>query len=311
MKAFRNQVNPNCTLEGPDHNKTLHRKARENIHTMKELIAKSDTLPLQVTDCMLLRNGFTGTNATSAHQSDLINFRNIGQNDFDAYVEHVYLRTCNTKASVKLNRLTTFSTTSRNVSKQQYARLQAEKKHVTRCFKKRLLYSQMTKDTFPHEQYLELPRAIADVNGIPQKGQKSLTTSFYFKKYGEEVIAPKFPPAWVPHSVILEGMFLINTTPLRIHSCMLEYANFILTRHAGRYLSAGVEEVHLVFDDPGRFDMHPKDIERSRRDTGKQGAVHEHIHFNDKTKVPSKWRNMLDCRKCKRLLPANCPQVPT
>ena len=128
MQAFKNQVNQNLTLEGPDHNKKLHRKARENIHTMTELRAKSDTLPLQATDCMLLRNGFTGVSATSAQQSDLINFRHIDQNDFDAYVEHVHLRTCNTKASVNLNRLTTFSTTSRNVTKQQYAWLQAEKK---------------------------------------------------------------------------------------------------------------------------------------------------------------------------------------
>jgi hypothetical protein len=172
MQKFRNQVNPNHTLEGHDHNKKQPKKARENIQAMKELLAKSDTLPLQTTDCMLLRNGFTSTNATSAQQSDLINFRNIGQNDFDAYVEHVYLRTGNTKASVKLNRLKTFSTTPRNVTKHQYARLQAEKKHVTQCLKKRLLYTQMTKGTLPHEQYLELPRAIADASGIPQKFYK-------------------------------------------------------------------------------------------------------------------------------------------
>ena len=30
----------------------------------------------------------------------------------------------------------------------------------------------------------------------------------------------RFPTAWLPDAVILEGMFMINTTPLRIHSQM-------------------------------------------------------------------------------------------
>ena len=198
-----------------------------------------------------------------------------------------------------MNQLKTFSTTKK-VSKHKYIQLQTERNHVAKCLKSRLLHCQMTNaDTVPHEQYLELPRAIADTNEIPQKGQKSTSTSFYFKKYGETVIATKFPPGWLPHSVILEGMFLINTTPLGVHKCMLEYTHFILVRHAGRYLSAGVQEVHIVFDDPGRFNVHPKDIERHRRDTNKE-TEHEHIKLNDQTKIPPKWRDLLGCRKCKR-----------
>ena len=84
-------------------------------------------------------------------------------------MDHVYLRTGNLKVSVKLNRLKTFSTTTKKVTKHQYARLESEKKHVTQCLKKRLLYCQLTNaDSVPHEQYLELPRALADSNGIPQ-----------------------------------------------------------------------------------------------------------------------------------------------
>jgi hypothetical protein len=48
-----------------------------------------------------------------------------------------------------------------------------------------------------------------------------------------------------------QGMFLISTTPLKIHSCMLEYTTFTFARHACRYLSSGVNEVHIVFDDLG------------------------------------------------------------
>lgn len=108
-------------------------KAKENIHAMIEALNKSDTLPLQNSQGAILRNGFTGTNASPAQQADLLNFREIGQGDFDSFVDHVYLRTGNLKVSVKLNRLKTFSTTTKKVTKHQYARLESEKKHVTQC----------------------------------------------------------------------------------------------------------------------------------------------------------------------------------
>lgn len=97
MQNFKKQVNPSST-QGNNQKKTQIIKARENIEAMKEMLKKSETLSLQTTE---LRNGFTDTNSTPAQQSDLINFRKIGQNDFDAYVEHVYLRTGNTRAQVK------------------------------------------------------------------------------------------------------------------------------------------------------------------------------------------------------------------
>ena len=303
IKYFKNQINPqkaeNEIIQSAGH----IRKAGENIKAMNQLLSQSDTLPTQSSnDKMVLRNGFTSTKADSSQQLDLLNFRSIGQVDFDAYVQNVYLRTGNVKASVKQHRLKTFGAASRTVTRHQLAKLQREKTHVATCLKKRLLYCEATKEKIPHEQFLELPRAIADSNGIPQKGQKSTSTSFFQTRYGEEVILYKFPQGWLPHSVILEGMFLINTTPLKIHSCMLEYTTFIFARHAGRYLSSEVNEVHIVFDDPGRFDMHPKDIERTQRDTPNHGAVHEHIPFDDTAKIPSKWRDVLGYRKCKRAL---------
>ena len=150
------------------------------------------------------------------------------------------------------------------------------------------------------EQFLEMPRALADHNGMPHKGQKSSSTAFFSTRY-DEILLSSFPIGWFPDAVILEGMFMINTTPLRIHSCMKEYAEFLLNRHVKSYINAGVKEVHIVFDDPGRFNGHPKDIERARRDSS-QRACDEHHTFSDTTKIPKKWSDMLGCRVCKRQL---------
>ena len=84
--------------------------------------------------------------------------------------------------------------------------------------------------------------------------------------------------------------------PQHLADCLLLPSNIQESFAKGGF----VVSITVLFDDPGRFDMHPKDIERNRRDAGKQSALHEHIHFDDRTKIPSKWRDMLGCRKCKR-----------
>ena len=100
-------------------------------------------------------------------------------------------------------------------------------------------------------QYLELPRAISDSHGNPHKGQKSYTTKWLSKRY-KDSITNALPLNWTPDIVILEGMFLINTTPLCTHRCMKDYCTFLLRRFILSHLSSGSSEVHVVFDNPGR-----------------------------------------------------------
>lgn len=65
----------------------------------------------------------------------------------------------------------------------------------------------------------------------------------------------------------------------------------------------GVVELHIIFDDAGRFGANPKRIEQARRDASATvDSNHEHVAFSDDMKIPSKWREILECRKCKREL---------
>ena len=66
------------------------------------------------------------------------------------------------------------------------------------------------------------------------------------------------PPGWYPDVVIIEGMFMISTTPLRIHTKMVEYTKHLLVRYSGCYLNMGISEIHIIFDDTGRFGLNPK-----------------------------------------------------
>ena len=72
-----------------------------------------------------------------------------------------------------------------------------------------------------------------------------------------------FPGGWVPDSVVLEGIFLINTSPLITHCTMKDYAKFLVRRFAVPHFAKGSKEVHIVFDSPEQNHRTPKSFEYS------------------------------------------------
>ena len=58
-----------------------------------------------------------------------------------------------------------------------------------------------------------------------------------------------FPGGWVPESVVMEGMFLINMHQSTSHP--LYYTQFLVRRFAVPHCVKGAKEVHIVFDSPG------------------------------------------------------------
>ena len=170
--------------------------------------------------------------------------------------------------------------------------------------KKKVQFSQWTGTPIdlPGEQLIDIPLALCDNAGNAIKGQKSYSTHFLECRY-KETANPVFPPSlpWEPDCCVLEGMFIINTTPLGSHK---DYARFLFTRFVVSQFKRGCNEVHVIFDNPGRLANTPKYFEQNRRD---HLAIVQPNHYcdtiNSTTKIPTKWReNLLHCRQCKRSL---------
>ena len=141
------------------------------------------------------------------------------------------------------------------------------------------------------EQYLELPRAIATSDGMPQKGDKANARSYLDKRYKIQLQ----DNSWTPDTVIIEGMFLIYTNPIP----NTKMTGYVIARYVVHYLQKGVCDIHIIFDNPGRFTDHPKCIEHEQHDSGFVGHQ-THCTSDDNTKAPSKWSEVLKCRDCKR-----------
>ena len=140
------------------------------------------------------------------------------------------------------------------------------------------------------------------------KALKANSTKAYEKRYehaSPPVIRTTLPPEWIPTTVVMEGMFLINITPWSAHKSMGEYAHFLLRQHILPHFRNGATEVHLLFNDPDCQVQSPKFFERHHRDQSNPVSVNHccNIFTVEKAILP-KWREncIYACRKCKRNL---------
>lgn len=119
-----------------------------------------------------------------------------------------------TTAPTRRNRLCTFTVST--TQKRRIKLVDQERKIIQKYLKHQLAWiSEHGANNRDTDSLLEptsaLPRALMDINGVPNK---SNTTEYLKKQYRKEVISPSLPRQWVPHAATLEGMLTIQITPL-------------------------------------------------------------------------------------------------
>ena len=174
--------------------------------------------------------------------------------------------------------------TAPKLGKRKLSQQQKEHKQITKCLRQRLAWCNRTGQSYnpAFEQYVVNPRVIADANGYPNKGVKATWTDNLKKRFSGPhlpVVLDFLPDGWTPEAAIIDGMFLINCTPLRHTSIVADYAAFLFNRFVSPHYRAGAVEVHLVFDTPNRQPFNPKCYEHKRRDQCHNTKDHEHLSF--------------------------------
>ena len=148
-----------------------------------------------------------------------------------------------------------------------------------------------------------LPRALADENGNPRKANKSTPTNFFKNRYCENnVITNEFPPNWMPDSVLLEGMFMIQTTPILGVVKFADYSKLLTHCYILPHFKNGVKEVHVIFDHHNTNTESPKEIEQQKRDKEHPISLHhEHANITETGDIPSNRRgDVLNCCNYKK-----------
>ena len=204
-------------------------KAKKNIAAMIQTIQANNLFQLS-TDNRGLINPFTKKVATQGQQHDLLT---IGQQEFLLRISYVILKKPSVKALNRRRRLVTF--TERKVSKSRISQLERDKKLILSAMKRKMQFSRRIGAPIerPGEQLLELPLAISDNDGNPLKGQKSYTSRSLEARYKSATPAAFTTDLpWTLECSLIEGMFIINTTPLGHHKSLGDYASFLLKTNA-------------------------------------------------------------------------------
>lgn len=142
----------------------------------------------------------------------LLNFRDIGQTEFEIRVEYYTLHNPSVKPPKHRKRLLTFTERRSKRKKVTDIHVEKERKLKIECWKNRVAFANSTGTEIGnmYQQCVELPRAIATTTGQPVKGTKANSTKAYEKHDGHAsppVIRTTLPPEWIPTTVVMEGMF--------------------------------------------------------------------------------------------------------
>ena len=163
----------------------------ENIQSMLHTIQETDLLPISCTE-KSLRNSFSGKVATALQQYHLLNLRTIGQSTFETYIKHTFLGTSSTKLTIHRVNLKTFA--ELKPSKQRLKTSERDKKVVIQCLKKKMQAVTHGLMAMDGQQYLELPRSLADSQGLPNTGNKAGARDYLEERYtSNNVVVPKLP----------------------------------------------------------------------------------------------------------------------
>ena len=199
-------------------------KKEENVSAVMSDVETTQLLPANVTNRSII-NTFTGKKATTEQTHDMLNFRTLGQQYYENFVKYRILWTPSTSEAPQCkHHLLTMA--APKLSKQRITQKDKEHKLVTRCLRRRLAWCKRTGVPYnaAQEQYSVFPRALSDSCGKPNTGTKSYWTQKLKSRY-TNILTEQLPQQWVPEVVILEGMFPINTSPLKRMKTVNDYTS--------------------------------------------------------------------------------------
>ena len=246
---------------------------------------------------------FTDMPATPVQQKSLMNYRQMGEDAYIAYCQTFLLgKTSVDKPVIRKFRLKTFL--KEKPRQKKISDLEKEKNLITLCYKRTIAHSEETKKPISDLcQFITVPRAICSQDGLPYKGAKSVIYNYLDKRYSSQyqIISHSFNFTPADSCVVIEGMNIIYTSPLKHFKLFKDYAEFLVQRWVSTYFRKGFKEVRILFDQNETQGLSPKGMERSRRD--KVSDEEEHFdNIDDNVTLPKKWMNFLKNRTQKHML---------
>ena len=178
-KQFTSQLFPSPALPASQtiwDSTSYTKRWEENVLQIRLLIAEHCIFTSEIESNRGVVNLFTNVQATAEQAHDLVNARQIGKPGYINYVTHYLMQLPSVNAPIRRKQLLTMSPLK--VTKRRMSQKQKEQRDTLKCLRKRLAWCNQTGQKFneSEEQYSVLPRSLANVDGTPQKANKSKWT---------------------------------------------------------------------------------------------------------------------------------------
>lgn len=252
QKLLTSQLFPTTTVvnESPTiyDSSNSAKRWEENVLKMGSLIREQSIFETELQKNRSVINLFTKQEASPEQAHDMLAAHQIGKQVYNNYITHHLLQLPSVLAPIRRKQLLTMAPPKS--TKRRISQLQREQRDTNKYLRKRLAWCNRTGQTFDEsqEQYSLLPRSLAEADGTLHKGVKSKWTDKLQARY--EKISFISTLEWVPEVVIIDAMFIINTNPLRQHTTLLHYSEFLFKQYAVPHFACVCNQVHLSLTIP-------------------------------------------------------------
>ncbi|CAC5419098.1 unnamed protein product [Mytilus coruscus] len=180
--------------------------------TVCEYMSNLETSSLFVINCNEnLHHIFTRTETDHEQTDSLINYRKYGEEDLGNYLKCFLFRTCESAGKPpprKRRNLKSFAPIKITIHKQK--KEIKDQNTVISCLRKKIAFSKHSGNAVKDlDQFLQLPRALCDAEGIPEKGQKATAANVFKNIYSDAFLlqVPKAPVSSKTTVIIDAGGF--------------------------------------------------------------------------------------------------------
>jgi hypothetical protein len=186
QQLFLEEAKQKSFITSPYSNNRNDYKREMNIISQMKVVSDTSLLPVTATNHGLIYP-FTNKSAMPEQTNDLLIVLAIGHKEFLLWVSCHILKQPSTRAPKRKRRLLTFS--EKRTTKQRVTQLEKDRKLILSCMRIKMKWSQRTGNPINKlgEQLLELPLALSDHEGNPNKGEKSYMSKALEPRYKSSI----------------------------------------------------------------------------------------------------------------------------
>ena len=255
-----------------------------------------------------LRHIFSGETPSPENREHMLQYRLLGERNMQEYVKSNVINTSNTIAPSKRKRksMKVHTFAKKKITKRRQNQIISHMTTSHNMIKRQIDWAIKNNEVPASvEQFITLPMAIAQTNGSPVTGTKSVTREFWETQYPDAFYFGKLPEnLFDTCCLVIDGLFIIHTMPTNQKS-FLAFTEYLFCKWVINKFSfipdVSISSIHIVFDAQMPSFITPKSFIQQQRDcVPETESTPTMFNISDSSTLPVDWQMFLRNRENKK-----------